>query len=84
MLTIEDISVHYGERKVLENISLELKRSEIIALLGPNGAGKTTLLRAMNGSVPVSSGEIEIGERSLSKLSRKEIAMHIAVVAQEN
>src|SRR5436190_13595100 len=84
MLTIEDISVHYGERKVLENISLELKRSEIIALLGPNGAGKTTLLRAMNGSVPVSSGEIEIGERSLSKLSRKEIAKHIAVVAQEN
>ena len=84
MLTIEDISVHYGERKVLENVSLELKRSEIIALLGPNGAGKTTLLRAMNGSVPISSGEIKIDERSLSKLSRREIAKHIAVVAQEN
>jgi branched-chain amino acid transport system ATP-binding protein len=56
MLTVEDISVHYGERKVLKNVSLELKRSEIIALLGSNGAGKTTLLRALNGSVSASGG----------------------------
>jgi len=34
MLTVEDISVHYGERKVLKNVSLELKRGEIIACPG--------------------------------------------------
>jgi len=84
MLTVENISVHYGERKVLKNVSLELKRSEIVALLGPNGAGKTTLLRALNGSVPFASGEIKIGETALSKLSRREVAKQIAVVAQEN
>jgi len=84
MLTVEDISVHYGERKVLKNVSLELKRGEIIALLGPNGAGKTTLLRALNGSVPNSAGAIRLGERPLTKLSRREVAKQIAVVAQEN
>jgi len=84
MLTVGDISVHYGERKVLKNVSLELKRSEIIALLGPNGAGKTTLLRILNGSTPTSSGAIEIEGKPLATYSRREIARRIAVVAQEN
>lgn len=84
MLEVQDISVAYGSSKVIRDVSLKLCDGEIVALLGPNGAGKTTLLRAMNGSVPIASGEIKIDERSLSKLSRREIAKEIAVVAQEN
>src|SRR5260221_239321 len=84
MLEVKDISVSYGEREVLRDVSLTLREGEIIALLGANGAGKTTLIRALNGTLPVSRGEIELDGHGLSGLSRREIARNIAVVAQAN
>ena len=84
MLDVKDILVNYGEHEVLRDVSLTLKEGRIIVLLGANGAGKTTLIKALNGTLPVSSGEIALDGRPLAGLSRREIARHIAVVAQEN
>ena len=84
MLEIQNTSVHYGNRSVVHDVSFSLSDGKIIALLGPNGAGKTTLLRAVNGSVPISSGTIELEGNPLATYSRREIAQRIAVVAQEN
>ena len=84
MLEVRDITVKYGESEVLRGVSLSLNEGTIIALLGANGAGKTTLIRALNGTLPLASGEIELDGRRLSSLSRREIARNIAVVAQEN
>lgn len=84
MLKVRDISVCYGERAILSGVMFDLRAGEIIALLGSNGAGKTTLIKAMNGTVPVSKGNIEIDRRDLAMLSRREVAANIAVVAQEN
>jgi len=84
MLSVKKISVLYGDKIVLRDISFELRSGEIIALLGPNGAGKTTLLRALNGSVPIANGEIEIEGKRLFQFSRREIAKRVAMVAQEN
>ena len=84
MLEARDISAWFGNRQVLDDVSLDLAGGQTIALLGPNGAGKTTLLRALNRTVPTTSGTIELDGTSLSKLSRREIARNIAVVAQEN
>lgn len=84
MIEAKDISVSYGEREVLSDISFELLGGEVIALLGANGVGKTTLVRSMNGTVPIASGTIELNGRSIGALSRREIAANIAVVAQEN
>lgn len=84
MLNIGNISIQFGDRKVLRDVSFALAERRIIALLGPNGAGKTTLIRSLNGTVPVASGKIEIDRKSLREYSRREIAQRIAVVAQEN
>ena len=84
MLEVRNISIRYDERDVLRDVSFGLRDGEIIALLGANGAGKTTLIRALNGTLLVASGVIELDGRDLSKLSRREIAANIAVVAQEN
>jgi len=84
MLEICDISVSYGERDVLHNVSLTLQAGRIIVLLGANGAGKTTLIKALTAALPVSSGDISLGGRPLADLLRREIARNIAVVAQEN
>ncbi|HMJ08422.1 MAG TPA: ABC transporter ATP-binding protein [Pyrinomonadaceae bacterium] len=84
MLKGSQITVCYGARAVLNDVSFELRNGEITVLLGANGAGKTTLIRAMNGTVPFSAGDILLEGRSLRQLSRRDIARKIAVVAQEN
>ena len=84
MLIVDNISVVYDAAEVLSGVSFRLDDGKIVVLLGANGAGKTTLIRAMNGAVPLASGQIELNGRSLPKLSRREIARNIAVVAQEN
>ena len=58
MLKIEALSVSYGPRRVLKDVSLEVNPGEVLALIGPNGAGKSTLVRAVSGVVPVDSGSI--------------------------
>lgn len=84
MLKVHNISVKYGTRIVVSDVSFELGTPTIVALIGPNGAGKTTLIRSLNGTVPISQGEIELDGKKLNELSRREIARNIAVVAQEN
>lgn len=84
MLSTYNITIKYDNCEVLQNISLELQRGKILAVLGENGAGKTTLLKALNGSLPISAGEILLEGKSLKDYSRREISRKISVVAQEN
>lgn len=84
MLEVQNITIKYGSCEVLRDVSFDLNKGEIIAVLGANGAGKTTLIRALNGTLPVSKGRILIDNKTLADFSRREIAQHIAVVAQEN
>lgn len=56
LLNLEHISVVFGNRKVLSNISLRLNAGQILTLLGPNGAGKSTLVRVVLGLIKPSSG----------------------------
>lgn len=83
MLKVQDISINYEAQTVVRNVSFALEKSMIIAILGANGAGKTTLLKSLNGSLPVAVGTILLDGKGLNKLSRREIAQKIAVVAQE-
>lgn len=60
IIQIRDMSKSYGKVKVLQNISLDLKRGQIIGLLGPNGCGKTSLLKIITGLINDYSGEVLI------------------------
>jgi len=57
----DNLSMRFGRKTALENISLKLERGRIIGLLGPNGSGKSTLIKLSNGLLTPSSGEITIG-----------------------
>jgi ABC-type cobalamin/Fe3+-siderophores transport system ATPase subunit len=83
MLEARNITVRYGERTAVSNVSLTVRPGEIIAVLGPNGAGKSTMLRALNGGIATTSGEIVLDGRSLTTYSRRSLARLIGVVAQE-
>lgn len=84
MLEAQNITINYGAAEVVKDVSFALRAGKIVAILGANGAGKTTILKALNGSVPVSKGEILLDEKALKNYSRREIAQQIAVIAQEN
>lgn len=51
LVSLENVSVSYGQRRVLSDVSLELRPGKILTLLGPNGAGKSTLVRVVLGLV---------------------------------
>jgi ABC-type cobalamin/Fe3+-siderophores transport system ATPase subunit len=83
MVEANHITVDYGERHAVDDVSLRVQPAEVLAIIGPNGAGKSTLLRALNGSVPVASGEVLLDNRPVASFSRRAVARRIAVVAQE-
>lgn len=58
LVTVEHLSIHFGERSALEDVSLALHAGETISVLGPNGAGKSTLLKAMAGMLAPTHGEV--------------------------
>src|SRR2546423_910275 len=83
MLEARKISVNYDDRKAVADVSLRAQAGRMIAIIGPNGAGKSTVLRALNGSVPLSGGEVLLDERRIDSYARRAVARQIAVVAQE-
>jgi iron complex transport system ATP-binding protein len=73
---------HDNHAHVLRNVSVDVERGSIVALLGPNGSGKTTLLGVLAGILPPATGRVLIEGRPISRLNRRELARHIAVVPQ--
>ncbi len=59
MIVVKNLTVRYGSKVAIENVSFELKHPSLLAVIGPNGAGKTSLLRALLGLVEY-SGEIRV------------------------
>src|SRR5471030_775618 len=59
-IQIKNLHMKFGDRMILENISLSINEGEFIAMLGPNGAGKSTLLKLLLGLYNPTSGSIEI------------------------
>ncbi len=65
LLEVADLTVAYGDLRVLWGVSFAVRAGELVALIGPNGAGKSTALKAIAGLVPVEAGRITLGGASL-------------------
>ena len=82
MLTIENLTVYYGSRRVLHEITLQVESGHVLALIGPNGAGKSTLVRAVSGVIPVTAGHVRLDGQDLLPLPPMQRARQMAVVPQ--
>ena len=71
-LAVRDVTLSYGGRPVVERVSFELRKGEILCLIGANGSGKSTLIKGILGLMPVSKGKIELkcGREKLAYLAQ--------------
>lgn len=77
VLVLDDVSVGYDHTPIMEHISGEIRRGEVVALLGANGAGKSTLVKAIAGEMDVLAGHIVIGNRvQLGYFSQEHEELH--------
>ncbi|HYE86519.1 MAG TPA: ABC transporter ATP-binding protein [Vicinamibacterales bacterium] len=85
MLWADNVSFRYAPAAplVVDGVTVRLAAGTLAGILGPNGSGKTTLLRLLSGTRHPTSGRVQLGDRPLNDLSRRQAARQIAVVPQE-
>ena len=82
VLELENISIGYGEKKLLENCSLIAREGEIVSLVGKSGAGKSSLLLNITGLTKIKNGTIKFLGKDIKRWKRKEISKNIGIVFQ--
>jgi len=84
ILSATNLKKQYGQKNVVNNIDINLKKGEIVGLLGPNGAGKTTTFYMITGMIRPSSGNILLDDVDITSLPMyKRARMGIGYLAQE-
>lgn len=80
----ENLVKNYGQKRVVKNVSVEVKQGEIIGLLGPNGAGKTTTFYMIVGLIKPTEGKVFLGKNNITKNAMyKRAQKGIGYLAQE-
>ncbi len=82
MIRVENLTVAYGERVILENLNFRVTAGEFVGLLGPNGSGKSTLLNALTALAPLRSGAVWYNGAPLEDWPPRALARQVAVVPQ--
>lgn len=84
MIEVKNITKTYGNKKVVDNVSLNIQEGKITSFIGPNGAGKSTLLSIMSRLLKRDSGEVLVDGKDILKWDNKELAKKIAILRQSN
>ncbi|PWH07305.1 Fe(3+)-dicitrate ABC transporter ATP-binding protein [Brachybacterium endophyticum] len=82
-LALDRASVGYGEKVVLDEVSLTFAKGRFTAVVGPNGCGKSTMLRALARTLPVREGRVLLDGRPLAEHRSRAIARRLALLPQE-
>lgn len=82
MLEIQDAVCGYGKEIILNNLSFQVKKGDVLSIMGANGIGKTTLFKSILGHLKLLSGKIYINDKEIDSLTIKEKARKIAYVPQ--
>lgn len=84
LLEVNHLSKKFGDQTILKDISLTLRKSEVIVIIGPSGCGKSTFLRCLNGLESVSGGDIILEGQKISdgSMPHAELCQKIGMVFQ--
>ena len=82
-IVVENLTKKYGAQRAVDNISFTVRTGEVLGFLGPNGAGKTTTMKAITTSFAPSSGDVRIGDISVTE-KPEDIKTHIGYLPESN
>jgi len=82
-LSVRDLAVSLGARRVLEGVSAAFAPGRVTAILGPNGSGKTTLVKTLAGLLDPDAGHVELGGRPVARIEPHERARLIGYLPQD-
>ena len=85
MIKLENITVAFGNKTVLNDISLQISKGEIMVIIGPSGSGKSTLLRLIIGLLKPTSGKVWVFDRDVTAMGEDELNVlrqHMGMVFQ--
>ena len=82
LLNLDSVSVHYDAVVALDEVSLGVRRGEMVAVMGPNGAGKSTVLKAIMGLAPVVEGQVYWRQQPLESATHEIVKEGISFVPQ--
>lgn len=83
-LTVEQVTTVIEQKNIIEDITMQVKDGQFVGIIGPNGSGKSTLLKTIYRVLRQQQGFISLDDHEVTKLSHKEFARNMAVVAQES
>jgi len=83
MIRFEQVSKHYGEKRILDDLSFEIKSGEFAVFIGPSGCGKTTTLKTINRLIEPDSGKIFIEGKDISQTDKVKLRRSIGYVIQQ-
>ena len=82
-IELRDVKLNYGNKTVLDDINLTIKKNESVALVGESGSGKTTLVNLITGLIPTDRGELLVDGKSLKEISLQDFQNSIGYITQE-
>lgn len=86
ILELIDVSLGYGERTILSDLNVRVRRGEVVALIGGSGSGKTTLLRAATGQLRPQKGQVFLYGQDITQVSKdkmRELRQRMGVLFQQ-
>ena len=84
MILVKNILKKYGNKKVVNDVSVNIEKGKITSFIGPNGAGKSTLLSMITRLMNKDFGEVYIEGKEISTWDKKELSKKIAILKQSN
>lgn len=84
LLSVKNLNAGYENKKIIDELSLNVEKGEIVTILGPNGSGKSTLLNCLTRYIRPMSGKIFLENEDIYDKSIKEFSKRVAILSQHN
>ena len=81
MIKAKNLKVGYEQKIIIEDLSIDIEKGQVVSILGPNGSGKSTLLKALSRMIKPKSGEIYIENQKLTDIKNKKISQKLCLLS---
>ncbi|WP_018754614.1 ABC transporter ATP-binding protein [Paenibacillus terrigena] len=84
MVEVSNVSKSYGNKSVVDQVSVSIRKGQVTSFIGPNGAGKSTLLSMISRLIKMDSGKVKIEGKEISEYKSNDLSKKISILKQSN